>query len=106
MHWLRDPGNHGGSLAVQALPKKLRVKLSCHNNQNNRPVGYGVYIIEGYNLGLITMCSLGALFLTLILTLLWCILKKDVQGGTGIGQYAVAVLAVSLTALGLHVRLK
>lgn len=91
MHSFQDPGDHTGSLAVQRLPKKLRQKLSCYDNQLNMPIGWGVYIIEGYNKRLIQWCAAGILFATFFLTVLWCSLKNDVQGGTGIGQYSIAV---------------
>jgi hypothetical protein len=96
MHSFQEPGDHTGSLAVERLPKKLREKLSCHNNQLNVPVGWGIYIIEGYNWKLIRRCAGSAFLATFILTVLWCILKKDVQGGTGIGQYSIAALALAL----------
>ncbi len=82
MHSFREPGDHTGSLAFERLPKKLWEKLSCGNNQRNVPVGWGIYIIEGYNWKLISRCILGALFAIFILTLLWGILKKDVQGAS------------------------
>jgi hypothetical protein len=99
LHWLRDPGNHSGSLAVQALPKKLRSKLSCYDDQDKRPVGYAIYIIQGYNRFLVSILLLGAVLAILVFTLIWCILKEDVQTGTGMGQYLLGLLGLSLTAL-------
>lgn len=102
MHSFRDPGDHTGSLAVERLPKKLRQKLSCGNNQLNVPVGWGVYIIEGYNWKLILRGAAGTLFATFLLTVLWSYLKKDVQGGMGIGQYSIAILALVLAMFASH----
>lgn len=60
------------------------------------PVGWGIYIVEGYNWRLIIRCSGSAFLATFILTIVWCLLKNDVQGGTGIGQYSIAVIALAL----------
>ena len=54
MHSFYAPKDHTGSLALERLPKKLGVKLSQGNDPNDRPVGWGIYIIEGYNWKLIT----------------------------------------------------
>lgn len=102
MHSFRDPGNHTGSLAVERLPKKLRQKLTCRNNQLNVPVGWGVYIMEGYNWKLILWCAAGTFFAILLFVLLWCHLKKDVQGGMGMGQYSIAILAFVLAMIALY----
>ena len=101
MHSFQNPGDHTGSLAIERLPKKLWEKLSCDNNQLNVPVGWGIYIIEGYNWKLLRQCVGCAIFITFILTLLWCILR-DVQSGTGIGQYSIAALALALTVFVLE----
>lgn len=93
MHSFREPGDHTGSLVVERLPKKIGKKLS---SQEYPGFGWGIYIIEGYNWKLLRKCVVGALFATFIVMLLWSILRKDVQGGAGIGQYSVAVLALAL----------
>ncbi len=96
MHSFQDPGDHTGSLAIERLPKKLRQKLSCGNNQLNVPVGWGIYIVEGYNWKLIIRCAGSGFLATFILTVIWCLVKKDIQGGTGIGQYSIATIALAL----------
>lgn len=96
MHYFQEPGDHLGSLAVERLPKKLREKLSCDNNQRNTPIGWGVCITEGYNWKLIRRCVGCAVLAVTIFTILWGKLK-DVQEVTGIGQYSVAALALALS---------
>lgn len=56
----------------------------------------GGHIVEGYNWRLIIRCAGSAFLTTFILTVLWCLRKKDVQGGTGIGQYSIAAIALAL----------
>lgn len=97
MHSFLNTGDHTGSLAIERLPKKLHEKLSCSvSNQFPIPVGWGIYIIEGYNWRLIMRCAGGVFFASFVLTIVWCWLKKDVSGGTGIGQYSVATIALAL----------
>jgi hypothetical protein len=101
LHWLRDAGNQSGSLAVQALPKKLQTKLSCYNDQDKRPIGYAIYIVLGCHKFLISILLLGGILATMILTLILCILKGDVQTWTGMGHYLLALLRLSFTVLGI-----
>ena len=54
MHSFHAPEDHTGSLIIEGLPKKLGVELSRGNDPYNLPVGWGIYIIEGYNWKLIT----------------------------------------------------
>ncbi|KAJ2903928.1 hypothetical protein MKZ38_009092 [Zalerion maritima] len=54
MHYFLDPGDHAHSLAVERLPKKLRVRVSADPNNTNIPVAWGVYIVEGLNYWLVS----------------------------------------------------
>jgi hypothetical protein len=97
MHVFLNPGDHLGSLAAEMLPKKLRQKLcwdSAANNMNNLPYGWGFYIIEDVDWIVVAVTVVGILFAITLLTIVWSMAKGDVQGGTGIGQYCVAILAV------------
>jgi hypothetical protein len=100
MHSFQEPGDHTGSVIVERLPKKLGERLS---SQQYLSVGWGVYIIEGYNWRLLRKSTIGALFATLFLMLFWSILRKDVQGGVGIGQYSIGVLTLTLSIIVLDV---
>ena len=85
-----------GSIAVEMLPKKLRERLrwdSSINDSLNVPVGWGFYIVEGFDWLRVTWCVVFAMMAITLLTISWSALKQDVQGGTGIGQYCIAMLA-------------
>lgn len=99
MHSFQDPGDHTGDLAVRRLPKKLWRKLTCDKEQLKAPAGWGIYIVEGYNWRLISRCAGIAFLVTFILTIVWSSLKQDVQGGTGIGQYCIAAIALALALI-------
>jgi hypothetical protein len=96
MHSFQNPGDHTGSLAIGRFPKKLRQRLSCGNNQLSVPIGWGIYIVEGYNWKLIIWCTGSGFLATFILVIIWCLLKNDIQGGIGIGQYSIAAIALVL----------
>jgi hypothetical protein len=103
-----EPGDHTGFLVYDRLPKKLETQLSCGVNWfTNVPAGWGIYITEGYNWELIVRCVSVVLILSFLPTLLWGILKKDMAGATGIGQYSAAAmtLVLSLLVLGRSLRL-
>jgi hypothetical protein len=102
MHMFNEPGDHTGLLVYDRLPKKLEPQLSCGVNWfKSVPAGWGIYITEGYNWKLIVRCIFGVLSLSFLLTLLWCVLKKDMPGAMGIGQYSAAVTALGLSLLVL-----
>ncbi|KAI1750284.1 hypothetical protein F4782DRAFT_252796 [Xylaria castorea] len=96
MHSFLNPGDHLGGLAVLQLPKKVGRRLKCTAQPINPldvPYGWGVYIVEGVNMFLVSLLLAGILALVTLAVLLWSTLKGDVQGGTGIGQYALAIVA-------------
>lgn len=97
MHSLLEPGDHTGSVAVERLPKKMHVILEHKGNLLDLPVGWGIYIVEGLNWGLIRIVVASAIVVTLGLTLGWCVGMRDVQGGAGIGSYAATIVAISLS---------
>ena len=54
-------------------------------------VGWDVHVHEGpNNLAIAPYCTC-SLLINLVATLLWSILRRDMQGGTGIGQYIVGI---------------
>lgn len=98
MHLFLHPGDHLGTLAVERLPKKLNSKLSATNNStSNTPVGWGIYIVDGYNWTLIRLLFFCALALCITLGVGWSVFKQDVQGGMGIGSFVVALLVSVLS---------
>lgn len=48
------------------------------------------------------MLVLSGILISCATTILWSALMRDVQGGTGIGQHTMALLAMSLTVMGLE----
>jgi len=88
-----------GSVALRRIPKKLHCEISCGNDPNNHPVGWGIYIVEGFNWAVIRHYTLVALLVLSLLTIFWSILQQDVSGGMGIGQFSVAVVAVFLSVI-------
>lgn len=70
-------------------------------NHGDLPYGWGIYIIEGVNHKLVAeLLALSLLFIVL-LTISWTTLKADVQGGMGIGQFALAFIALVLTTVAV-----
>lgn len=105
MHVFLDPGDHLGSMAAEMLPKKLRSKLfwdTSVNSVGNAPIGWGFYVIEGVDWFAMTMLVFGVVLFATILTIVWSTVRNDVQGGTGIGQYSIAVLAVLISTVVLR----
>ncbi|KAI1148749.1 hypothetical protein F4825DRAFT_469884 [Nemania diffusa] len=97
MHSFLNPGDHLGELALLQLPKKVGRKLKCVTQPRDPfdvPYGWGIYIVEGLNTFLVTLLLIGVLAVLSLIVLLWSILKRDVQGGTGIGQYGLAVMGM------------
>jgi hypothetical protein len=73
------------------LPKRLRKHdAACY--------GYGMHVIEGpHKLGIFIVTML-VLVLTVLASVLWSVLRHDVQGGTGIGALLIACYTAFLTA--------
>ncbi|KAK1750411.1 hypothetical protein QBC47DRAFT_418170 [Echria macrotheca] len=100
MHGFLDPGDHFGPGAVDILPKKLWSPLRWEPGAHGRynvPDGWGFYIIEGINWSLISLCMAVASAAITIVTVAWSVRVGDVQGGTGLGQYCLAVLTLSVS---------
>jgi hypothetical protein len=102
MHSFLNPGDHLGGLAIQQLPKKVGRRLKCARqpiNSLDLPYGWGVYIVEGLNTSLVSLLLAGILGFVTLAVFLWSALKGDVQGGTGIGQYALAAVGMAVAIL-------
>lgn len=103
MHSFLNPGDHLGPMVVEMLPKKLWAELRWDGQAHdhfNIPTGWGFYIVEGIYWGLVWWWTVLLLVAVSILTVTWSALMGDVQGGTGLGQYCLAALAV-LGSVGL-----
>lgn len=102
MHSFLEDGDHLGRMAMEMLPKKLWQPLAWKydvNNINvcNLPYGWGFYIVEGLDLALVAWCVAVIMTVVTIVVILWSVLNQDVQGGSGIGQYCIGLLAVGIS---------
>ncbi|KAI0111152.1 hypothetical protein GGR51DRAFT_66710 [Nemania sp. FL0031] len=97
MHSLLNPGDHLGELAVLQLPKKVGRRLKCVAQPRDPfdvPYGWGIYIVEGLHTTLVSLLLLIIVGAMTLIVMLWSALRKDVQGGTGIGQYGLAAVGM------------
>ncbi|KAI0411017.1 hypothetical protein F5X98DRAFT_384517 [Xylaria grammica] len=104
MHSFLNPGDHLGDSCLVQLPKKVGRRLKCVTQPRDPfdiPYGWGIYIVEGLNTLLVSLLLICVVALVTLTVLLWSALKSDVQGGTGIGQYALAVMAAILAIAAL-----
>ncbi|KAK8062906.1 hypothetical protein PG997_015003 [Apiospora hydei] len=103
MHSFLNPGDHSGNMAVKQLPKKVGRKLRCTGLTDQRsdpgamPFGWGIYIVEGLNTTLVVWLLGAGILAIFLLAVVWTAANNDVQGGMGIGQFALAFLALLLT---------
>ena len=105
MHSFLTPGDHGSTRDFERLPKKLNTKLSCSLegiNARQVPVGWGIYIVEDLNTTLLASLLLAVLLVVLIITIAWSIQNDDIQGGMGIGQFAIAFITGVLATSALR----
>jgi hypothetical protein len=94
LHYTRHPEEHTGQTWVKRLPKKL--DISMYKEQGELPMGWGVQIIEGPNRAVIAWIFAALAFLSCIAAIVWSAVKGDIQGGTGLGQLLLSVLATVL----------
>jgi len=98
MHSFLHPKDHLGSLGLTRLPKKLHSPLGFHDDEpvaaGQQPEGWGIYIVEGYRWSLFRWLGLCATMISTVLSVVWCVLTGDVQGGTGVGSLCMGLLAV------------
>ncbi|KAK8036151.1 hypothetical protein PG993_008765 [Apiospora rasikravindrae] len=101
MHSFLNPGDHSGSTAVKQLPKKVGKRLRCTSSQPSdpsaSPFGWGIYMVEGLNTTLVVWLLGAGLLATFLFTTVWTVANNDIQSGMGIGQFALAFLALLLT---------
>ncbi|KAF2493732.1 hypothetical protein BU16DRAFT_53033 [Lophium mytilinum] len=100
LHALRHPEYYDGQRLQDRMPKKLQDGILGALGSAFSPIGWGVHIHEGPNKLAIAIFVSLTLLASLVAAALWSVLKKDAQGGLGIGQY---VVAVSTAIFGLGV---
>lgn len=89
LHYLNSKHPHPKSVWLNRLPMKLNESITCSSDP--LPIGWGIHIIEGSNKRALYYCAFLIIVLSLLASLLWAILKDDVQGGFGIGAWIVSV---------------
>jgi len=77
------------------LPKRLETRIT------QSPIateGWGLHIIEAPNRNVVFWIIMITVFGSIISSILWGVLRRDIQGGTGLGQLIVALPSVILAA--------
>ena len=97
LHELFQPGEHSGCFWVQRTPKKLNSRLEFSDSQEN--VGWGVHIVEGPNWMAFFVLLWIILVLSLVLSVTYAVLKKDVSSGFTMGGWVVAVFTAFNTLI-------
>jgi hypothetical protein len=89
-------------ICINRLPKKLLARLKYRARLVEGNIGWGVLIIEGLNRPFLSGLWPVFLLLSSVATVLWSVLKGDVQGGFGMGSFLVGVISAFLAALSLR----
>lgn len=84
------------------LPKKLGDSVLKQADPGKLQLGWGVHIIEGPNKPLLAWLATGILVLSFVVSLTYDLVLKNQESGFSIGQWIVAVLGTTLTALYFH----
>ncbi|KAK3989489.1 hypothetical protein QBC44DRAFT_84051 [Cladorrhinum sp. PSN332] len=103
MHSFLDPADHFGPMVVSILPKKLHHQL-CTASMNS--TGWGFYIVEGINWPLVVSTTVVTVFGITILAIVWSECTGDIQGGMGIGQFGIGVVAVLASVWALYITIE
>ena len=104
LHYFWNHKAHSHSISakyVNRIPKKLGESLIRSLGTDELREGWGIHIIEGPNKALICWMLLVVLAASFVVSLGYNLVMKVEDSGFAIGQWMVAVLTVSLTALYL-----
>ena len=82
---------------MHRLPKKL--KDSICSNTDEFPTGWGTHITESPNFHIIFIMVFLGLVVSGVLSILWAIFMRDVQGTFGVGSYFATVQAAWMAAM-------
>ncbi len=78
------------------IPKKLKERLSVCP-QKGSSLGWGIHFVEGWHFGVITLLAYTILMLaSFVFFVCWAVLKKDVQGASGVSTYVLAFLTLGV----------
>ncbi|KAK3295275.1 uncharacterized protein B0H64DRAFT_143713 [Chaetomium fimeti] len=94
LHHLSKPGQHPKLLWGNRIPQKLHKSILQIQTPDDLVTGWGVHIIEGLNMTTVLLCSLAGLLVSMIVAVVWAVVKGDVQGAFGIGAWVTSVEAI------------
>ena len=97
LHYFYDPAPHYNNKWMRRMPKKL--KRSIFSSTEQIPVGWGLHIIQGPNLRMISMVLFIGLVISGVFSVIWAVFSKDIQGAFGVGGYAVAIQVAWMTMM-------
>ncbi|KAL9599472.1 MAG: hypothetical protein Q9219_003811 [cf. Caloplaca sp. 3 TL-2023] len=97
LHHFNSTRTHPRNTWLNRLPKKL--DKSIHHRCEGphigwQALGWGIHIIEGPNKKAVLAMNVMLVLVSLVGAVVWSVLKGDVQGGFGIGGFAVASVSV------------
>ncbi|MCJ1475644.1 hypothetical protein MMC13_004307 [Lambiella insularis] len=97
LHYLKSSKPHHKDIWLSRLPKKLAVSML--QEEASLPSAWGINIIEGPDKAAILLLLSTALFVSLLVAIVWSVYKNDAAGGMAIGTYLVAIIAIIGTFL-------
>lgn len=78
------------------IPKKLKERLEVCPHKGSS-LGWGIYFIEGWHLGIVTLLAYAILVLvSFVFFVCWTVFKQDVQGASGVATYVLAFLTLGV----------
>lgn len=97
LHYMQSSKPHRNKTWLSRLPKKL--STSILREAAELPSAWGVSIVEGADKGMILLQLGVAMSLSLMVAILWSVLKNDAEVEMAIGTYLVAFVAIIATFL-------
>lgn len=84
MHLSEHPEHaEAEGMCLDKVPKKLREKLPCCQNQGSK-LGWGIYFVEGLSWLMVWILGSAGLLLSMLFGLLSSVFKDDIQVGFGV----------------------
>ena len=81
---------------LDRIPKKLKERLLVPPSRGTG-LGWGIYFIEGWHFGVITLVAFAVLLAgSLAFLICWSVLEHDLQGASGVAAYMVAFLGLAI----------
>jgi len=71
------------------IPRKLKSELKACPTRGSS-LGWGLHLVEGMEWFLFSVLGCAGFFLCLLVSIIWSVVKEDVQGGFSIGGFLLA----------------